>query len=58
MKSAPLSARLLATLVVACALSACGGSGGGVTGGLPTPPTTPTTPAPDNGTAPVKSCAP
>jgi hypothetical protein len=67
MKSAPLSARLLAALSLACVLTACGGGsgGGGVVGGLPTTPATPTTPTtpttpqqPDTGTAPVKSCAP
>lgn len=55
-----LLARLAPALLLACVLSACGGSGGG--GGFvgtPTPPTTPTTPAqPDTGAAPVKSCAP
>ncbi|WP_432725938.1 hypothetical protein [Variovorax sp. W6] len=54
-------ARLAPALVLACVLSACGGSGGGggFVGGTPTPPTTPTTPTqPDTGAAPVKSCAP
>lgn len=53
-----LLARLAPALVLACVLSACGGSGGG--GGFvgtPTPPTTTPT-QPDTGAAPVKSCAP
>ncbi|CAA2110302.1 hypothetical protein [Variovorax paradoxus] len=63
MKLAHLHARLLPALIVACALSACGGgSGGGGVIGLPTTPTTPTSPTaptqPDTGVAPVKSCAP
>mgnify|MGYP003584723887 CR=1 FL=1 len=49
-----------ALLFVACALSACGGSGGGGGfAGLPgtvTPPTT--TPPPDTGVKPEKRCAP
>jgi hypothetical protein len=54
-----LCARLAPALILACALSACGGGsggGGGFVGGAPTPPTTPT--QPDTGVAPVKSCAP
>ncbi|RUR67835.1 hypothetical protein EJP67_12290 [Variovorax guangxiensis] len=53
-----LLARLAPALLLACVLSACGGSGGGGGSvGTPTPPTTPTT-QPDTGAAPVKSCAP
>jgi hypothetical protein len=49
---------LLSTLVVACALSACGGgSGGGGTPVIPVTPTTPTTPTPDAGTQPDMRCA-
>ncbi|ADU35368.1 hypothetical protein J2W32_004053 [Variovorax boronicumulans] len=60
---APRLVPVLSMLIVASALSACGGgSGGGGFAGLPgagTPPTTPpvTTP-PETGVAPVKSCAP
>ena len=66
MKISSLATRLvpvLPALIVACALSACGGgSDGGAFSGLPgavTPPTTPVAPTPpDTGVKPVKSCAP
>ncbi|QNK66467.1 hypothetical protein [Variovorax sp. PAMC26660] len=52
-----LCVRLAPAIVLACALSACGGgSSGSFVGGIPTPPATPA--PPDTGTAPVKSCAP
>ncbi|MGJ7544297.1 hypothetical protein [Variovorax sp. LT1R16] len=58
MRIPSLGARLATVLVLACALSACGGSSDSGTP-APTTPTTPTTPpAPDTGVAPVKSCAP
>ncbi|MDM0004596.1 hypothetical protein QTI51_00520 [Variovorax sp. J22G73] len=54
-------ARSVPTLLLACALSACGGgSGGDFFGGTPAAPAAPAAPAtpPDTGAAPVKSCAP
>lgn len=61
MRTPSLGARLATVLVLACALSACGGNSDNGTP-TPTPPTTPTTPttppAPDTGAAPVMRCAP
>lgn len=61
MRTPSLGARLATALLLACALSACGGSSDNGTP-TPTPPTTPTTPTtppvPDTGVAPVMRCAP
>ena len=56
----PFLRRLTPTLLLACALSACGGgSGGGVFSGLPASPDTPAPPAPpDTAIKPVMRCAP
>lgn len=59
MRFPTLSARLLAALIVAFTLSACGGgnNGGGFFGGSPVAPNTPAPPAADTGVKPDMRCA-
>ncbi|RIX78653.1 hypothetical protein D3H34_16200 [Acidovorax cavernicola] len=61
MLQASLPTRLLAAFILACTLSACGGSdngGGGFPGFPPGTGTTPPQPQPETGVKPEMRCAP